>query len=254
MLGNFSLSNIINSFNTDAIAYILIFLILFAIIQFVLKKTMFKESKGILTVISISSALLAVYGLIRANFSIADLMFALNLPPMFQYNLIWILLLIAFIFLWAKYDFGITLIVFGAGLFLIGALKLVYANASIGVFGAVLLLFGIWLKWKNRDKDMQDGTIINTTNNINVPGPGESSINFLGFGPKKRIPREMRTRSRKELQKKYNFYSKKIQKIQKRNNGRIPKKGTKEGHKRHRYIQAMNAIENTAKRQGFRLR
>jgi len=67
-------------------------------------------------------------------------------------------------------------------------------------------------------------------------------------------PRPTRQRSNRELQGKYNQYSKKIQKIQKDNKGKIPSLNTKEGKLRHRYIQAMKATENIAKKKGHKLK
>ena len=38
-----------------------------------------------------------------------------------------------------------------------------------------------------------------------------------------------------------------------RNKGRIPARNTKDGHLYHRYVQAMRAIENLARKKGIRL-
>lgn len=59
---------------------------------------------------------------------------------------------------------------------------------------------------------------------------------------------------KKELIKKYKYYSRELKKLYKRNNDRIPKIGTPDGNLHYRYMQAMNAIENIAKKQGFKLR
>ena len=68
-----------------------------------------------------------------------------------------------------------------------------------------------------------------------------------------RAKREQILRSKAELQGKYNSYSSAVQEIQRRNNGKIPELGTEDGNLRHRYIQAMQAIEQLARDQGFGL-
>lgn len=69
-----------------------------------------------------------------------------------------------------------------------------------------------------------------------------------------KTPRPTRTRSARELQKKYNYYSLLIKKAQRANKGKIPKRGTPEGDLRHRHIQAMQSIEKMAKNQGVELK
>lgn len=145
MLGNFSLSNLFYSFDVDILAYIAIFFLLFAGITFLLKRTLFKDSRGVLIAISASSSLLAMYGLIRANFSIAELFFKLNLPPELQYNLAWIIFILVFLILWIKTDLGITLMLTGLMFFLVGALKLVYADLLVEIVGGVMVVAGYFL-------------------------------------------------------------------------------------------------------------
>ena len=66
-------------------------------------------------------------------------------------------------------------------------------------------------------------------------------------------PRPTKNRKNSELQKKYNYYSKLIQTLQKNNNGKVPAMGTKEGKLRKRYVQAMKVTENLARKNGFTL-
>jgi hypothetical protein len=266
MIGGFSFNSLFYNFDIDIVAYLAIFLILFAMITWILRKTkLFADSKGIMIVISISSALLALYGLIRANFSISDLMFRFNIPGLLQQNLIWMLFLVVFLIFWIKFGFGICLMLIGAGLFVIGALGLVYANTGFMIVGGILFILGyLWWRWRKHinkykelnlndqlDYKLKKRALEGDKRRDRIP----QNIGFLGTSkdPQK-AARARRNRSAKELQKKYDFYSKKVRKIQKKNNGKIPKLNSGEGHLRHRYIQAMKAIENDAKRQGFKLR
>ena len=50
-------------------------------------------------------------------------------------------------------------------------------------------------------------------------------------------------RTKKELVKKYEMYSRAINFLQKVNQGKIPKRGTEEGELRHRYFKALKAVE-----------
>ena len=60
-------------------------------------------------------------------------------------------------------------------------------------------------------------------------------------------------RSARELNEKYQSYSNAVRYLQRRNNGKIPALGTPDGNLRHRYIQAMKAVENLADKKGVRL-
>lgn len=134
------------TFNIELIGNIALFLIFFSLITWALRKTIFKDSKGTLIAISASASILAIYGLIKMNFSIERIMTNLNFSGTLQYNLIIISIILAIIFLWRKIGIGITLIVLGIILFLAGILNLVYANASIGIIGAVFIVIGIAIK------------------------------------------------------------------------------------------------------------
>jgi hypothetical protein len=140
------------SFNLEIIGNIAIFLIFFALITWALRKTMLKDSKGTLIAISVSSTILAFYGLLKLNFSISDLMYQLNISKIIQYNLLIILAILLIIFLWNKIGLGITLIILGLLMFLTGIFSLVYANASIGIIGAILILVGIFIKRKTNHR------------------------------------------------------------------------------------------------------
>lgn len=262
MLGNFSLSNLFYSFDVDILAYIAIFFLLFAGITFLLKRTLFKDSRGVLIAISASSSLLAMYGLIRANFSIAELFFKLNLPPELQYNLAWIIFILVFLILWMRTDLGITLMLTGLMFFLVGALKLVYADLLVEIVGGIMVVAGYFLhkriiyKRELKDMNLKERQEYKEKKSARRQARFDKwrNIGNRTNNPKKNNPRPTRQRSNRELQRKYDFYAGKIKRIQRENKGKIPKKGTKEGHKRHRSIQAMKAIENSARKKGFKLR
>jgi hypothetical protein len=140
------------TFNLEIIGNIALFLIFFALITWILRKTMLKDSKGTLIVVSASASVLAIYGLMKMNFSMSNLLSNLNFSSLFQYNLLIILIIISIIFLWKKVGLGITLIILGILLFLTGILNIVYANASLGVLGAVLIIVGLAIKRYSRHR------------------------------------------------------------------------------------------------------
>jgi len=72
--------------------------------------------------------------------------------------------------------------------------------------------------------------------------------------PKTNTPRPTRSRSNQDLQDKYDYYVGLVKAVQKKNKGKIPKLGTPEGDLRHRHIQAIKTIENTAKKQRYKLK
>jgi hypothetical protein len=145
------------TFNIELIGNIALFLIFFSLITWALRKTMFKDSKGTLIAISASASILAIYGLIKINFSIEKILTNLNFSGALQYNIIIILIIIALIFLWKKIGLGMTLIILGIILFLAGILNLVYANASIGIIGAVLIIIGLAIrKYSKHQKELKN--------------------------------------------------------------------------------------------------
>lgn len=137
--------------NLEFIANITLFLILFAITNWLLRKSrIFYDSKGIQLIISTSSAFLALYGLIKANFSISELLFKFNLSEAFQYNFFVLTTLILIAIIWIKLKTGKTLIVLGTLIFLTGILKVFYINSGlISAIGIILLILGIILIKRN---------------------------------------------------------------------------------------------------------
>jgi hypothetical protein len=140
--------------NFEILANISLFLIFFALISWILRKSkFFSDSKGIQIIISASSAFLALYGLIKTNFSIENLMFRYNLSETLQYNFFLLISIILISILWIKFKTGRMLIALGLFLTLIGFLNIFYINSTlVTIIGLIFLGVGIILIRKNSFK------------------------------------------------------------------------------------------------------
>ena len=151
-----------------------------------------------------------------------------------------------------KFSLCRFLIILGAVLIVIALAELVYEKRGVLIVGIILAGLGIFcmiIRGKNFKKKGNLSKIFNPNiPDIKLP-PTLSNSKFQSEVANKQ--RKQRERSYRELLKKYEEYSKAINEIQRRNKGQIPSRGTKEGDLRHRYIQAMQAIENMARKQGF---
>lgn len=281
--GRFSPMGLFDSLNIDLIALAMAFLMVFAMCMFSLKK-FFKSDRTTAAILSIGISFFVIYGLVRSNFSVGTVFFSLGISENAFYTMLpWIVIgLMILIFL--LFGFCALLAITGGVFFAVGFFKLVYQWELSVVLGIIFLILDFFCLKKERTRIGPDmfkdhqwkicpiifiaGIIIITlgiygTNTMLIIIGAVLVLIWIFFCLLKKSaspgtsiisPRKTRIRSDSELQNKYDFYSQKIRDIQRKNKGKIPAIGTPDGKLRHRYIQAMKAIENIAKNQGYRLR
>jgi LPXTG-motif cell wall-anchored protein len=219
----------------------LLFIIFYIFINFSLSK-IFKNDKSSSTIVSLCVSLLAVYGINRTNFDLNGLLSRIGLNSDLIYTVVpWIILGLAILASFGKdangkrkFRFYRFFMILGAFLILLSFFA--YEQGVLMIIGIALILLGLFLFWRSKKKG--------TPQTPNVNNPVDT--------PEIRMQRERRLRSINELRQKYYGYSNEIKKIM-AGRGAIPALNTPQGHLYHRYIQAMKAIENLAKEQGFRL-
>jgi hypothetical protein len=228
------ITDMLYSINPNDMILGLLFIIFFVFINFALTRIVFKKEKTSASIIALCVSLLAVYGINRTNFDVTGIVYSIGITEEMIYTIVPFIILAGLIFLIWKVKLCRTLII--AGIALIVASFFVYEQTWVLIAGIILLILGLILCLRRKNKQ----------------NPSDPK-NKGGDDDEVRKQRTARLRSQAELQRKYNEYSNAIKIIQKRNNGKIPAMGTSEGNLRHRYIQAMQAIESLARQQGFRL-
>jgi hypothetical protein len=276
---NFSIKDFIYNIDIGILLFATTFLIITALVRFALKRSIMKKDNATASVIAVCIGLLTSYGLMKTGLSL-KWMTALNISPDFLVQwLPWIVIAIA-AFIIFKWGLGVVFLIFGIILFTASIFDLIYAKGFGFVLGVALILIGIKLirarkrrkLYKGMNlKDREDYKLKRRTNQQaslqKWNNAGYKAGRKIGSWmyrkkpqqtsqplPPKPTPRQMRTRTGNELQRKYDFYKNDVIRIMANNNRKIPQRGTPEGHRRHRDIQAMKAIENIAKKNGVKLR
>jgi len=111
---------------------------------------------------------------------------------------------------------------------------------------------GFFKRWWDKRKDKKNSGGDSQQPIPTVPQQGPSQNPQQKAAQVKAIRQRQRTEA--ELNTKYREYAQAIKQISIANRGKIPSMETKEGKLRHRYIQAMIAIEKIAKNKGIKLK
>ena len=142
-----------NYFDSSLITYGAIFVIFFAMLNFILGRTIFRENKGSRIIISLASSLLAVYGLATSNFNVGGGYVGSFYVGEYLLTILGVILIAGIIYFLSKWGFANALIVLGLLLIGISLTNLVYEKGVVLVFGIILLVIGLILlfkrpKWK----------------------------------------------------------------------------------------------------------
>lgn len=279
--------------DTNMLGGAIIFVLLFWMMSFATSKLHMFGSKTARVMISLILSLFSIYGLAKTGLSFEKLFQNIGLSSLIEIYFPHAIALIAIIcmFIWG---IGVVLMVAGAIFIVLGIIastnpEFIYNWEFLIFFGAAIFLIGLAIRKKKdkSEKALKLGRKIGygmawtgdklyrggrgiakglhgagkwTGKQFNGPSqPIPKQIKYGTLDTSKYDPRETKKRTTKELQKKYDYYSKLIQKIMKNNNGIIPgydqnspTPGT--GWERHQYIQAMKAIENLADQQKLKLK
>lgn len=134
----------INYIDPSFIVYGLLFLIFFAVLHFVLGRTMFRQNSATRAVISLCLAGICIYGLVKTEFDTGGI-YSLGgtyLGDFFP-TILTIALLIGFIILAVKFGLGLIMMVAGIALIALSFTDLIYEKTILFIIGALLFLFGL---------------------------------------------------------------------------------------------------------------
>ncbi|MFA5953114.1 MAG: LPXTG cell wall anchor domain-containing protein [Candidatus Pacearchaeota archaeon] len=229
------------------------FLICFAFINYVLSK-FFKDSKFTSAVISAASSILIIY-YVPQKIDLEGFFYDIGIHNLAAI-IPWVFIILSILIIWRK-GLGLYMMIIGVLIALAGLIGLTAQNGWFLTIGIILFILGLLLylkrkkklnwKWSKNPKEAKPEKEIERKKERIEKEKKE----VIEEEKAERIKREQRQRTYGELKRKYNEYSNYIREIQKRTHGKIPPRGTKEGEMRHRCIQAMQAIENLARKQGF---
>ena len=144
------LNDILYSIDPNTMLLGLLFVIFFALINFLLSKTI--KARGTSGIISFCIALLAVYGLNRTSLDINGIFAGIGLSDTLIYSVVPILILIGLGFMIWKLKLGLTLILVGILLIVLSFTDIIYMKTLVLIIGIVLFFIGIPLWYTARKK------------------------------------------------------------------------------------------------------
>jgi hypothetical protein len=154
---NFSFYSFFNNF-MEYLPYIFIFLAIFWVFYYLLKKSGFLPNDGVVAVISIAISAFALYGVQKSGFLIEDFFSGFGFSREFLFDFFpWIVLIAAMVIVW-KWGFGMLLMIFGSLFFFMGVFGIAYESELNIFLGIILIFLGLWRyhKWKKKKKYKED--------------------------------------------------------------------------------------------------
>lgn len=170
-----ALGDILSQIDVNTMILLTFFVITFAMIMFILRRTPIGKNNTIATVISLAAALLAMYGLNNLNIDLQFQFYQLGLTDEILYIATPILTLLFVAFLSRKKDsttgkkkfsFSRFLLILGAICFGLGFMPFIYQKAFMIGVGAGIMALGEFLRIKKKKGHLGN------TNGIKFPWPG----------------------------------------------------------------------------------
>lgn len=154
-LGSFTLSELLSSIEPSLIILGVIWIVSFAIVYFAISKTIFKEQNVIAAVIAFAVSLLITYGYNQSGYSFDVILPSMGISMDFLYSVIPIIFIAVVIFLFVKLK-STAFIAIGGFLGLITFIpNLVYTTTLLRIISLGLMVIGVWLSIKKRQKDLE---------------------------------------------------------------------------------------------------
>jgi hypothetical protein len=191
------LKDILYQIDPNTMVLATFFLVVFAMLMWILGRTGLKENNAIKTTIALSTSLLSTYGLTRTNFDLTFQLYKLGISDSVLFIVTPILSIIFLIFLSRKKDpetkrrkfsFPRFLMIFGVLIIALGLMPFIYQKAFMIITGAVLFIVGliISIRSKKKDKPLRNRNYNNSSNsNFQTPqtpkGPSEKELRNQGI-------------------------------------------------------------------------
>jgi len=148
--GGYSLSDLLNTFDSSTVILTSIFIIAFVLIFWPLSK-FFKENALIAGIISFAISFLIIFEINRRGYDFAGFFYGIGISEGIFSFIIPLVLIVGLIFSGFKYGWGITLTSIGGFLIITSFTDIIYAKGATFIIGAILLGIGIWL-WRRGKK------------------------------------------------------------------------------------------------------
>jgi len=166
----YSLSDLLNTFDSSTVILTSIFLIAFILIFWPLSK-FFRENALLAGIISFAMSFLLIFEINRRGLDFAGFFYNIGISGGILYTILPLVLIIGLIFSGFKYGWGITLT--SVGLFFIGIsfTDIIYEKGITFILGFILLSIGIWLWIRRRKKSGFTGSYYQNYDNSHGPSP-----------------------------------------------------------------------------------
>ena len=148
--GGYSLSDVLNTFDSSTVILTSIFLISFILIFWPLSK-FFRENQMLAGIISVAMSFLLIFEINRRGYDFTGFFYNIGISEGILSTIIPFVLIIVLIFSGFKYGWGITLTSIGGFFIIISFTEIIYEKGITFILGFILLGIGIWL-WKRRRK------------------------------------------------------------------------------------------------------
>ncbi len=177
--------NLFSSIDPNTMVLLFLFVIIFAMLMFLLGRTMFKENNSIKTVIAMAISLFAIYGINKMNWDVSNFFYSLGLSQDLIYIIVpW--LIIAFVIFISfvkdkttmkkKFRLSRPFLIIGALLTIISFTSLILQKGVVMIVGIVMLIIGILLSiFKKKDN------VNPNTNPQNNSAPNEGLLREQGI-------------------------------------------------------------------------
>lgn len=150
---SFGFSGLFSEFNIAMYLNALLFITLFAVIFFILKKSPFRENAAVCWIISLCVSAFGMYGILSTGFSFQSLVHTLGISSDLLTTILWMIGLVILIFLFLKFKFrGTFAILFaltGILLILLSLFNVLYEKSAGIAIGIGFLLIALILKKKD---------------------------------------------------------------------------------------------------------
>lgn len=153
----FSVGDFLDEIETSTLVLPMLFIIFFAFINFTLLK-FFKGNTTFAGITSFAISTLLVYGINYLDLEFENIFYSIGVPSDLVTIIVPLLLLVASIFLISKIRLGWFLIVLGFLFLLASRTEIVYETEVLGFLGAILLIIGVIIKFREKGRNKYDKT------------------------------------------------------------------------------------------------
>jgi hypothetical protein len=161
-----SISDLLNSIDASTMILLLVFTISFALLNYSLSRSMFRDNKAISGVIAFAISIGIVYwvnsyGINRYGFNLEnifyDLSYGLGFSGDLLYTIIPLVLLLGTIYFIWEFGFSKTFSILGILLIMVSLTDLIYEKGIVLIIGIILVMVGFYFSDDKKSKKAKKG-------------------------------------------------------------------------------------------------